>query len=125
MQVVLGVLLGRGRLVAEPDGIRLVVTLDERHRWLAEWTYQRIAPLAPMPHRARGRVLLRSETHPLFAELAAALDRPRRVLRLVEREALWVWAMYARVSGCERLVTPRCLCAPATPPPLRILRRAS
>jgi hypothetical protein len=125
VQVILGTLLGRGRLVAEPEGVRLVVTLDERHAWLAEWTYERIAPLAPTPHRGRGRVLLRSEIHPMFADLTAALDRPRRLLAVVRREALWVWAMYARVGGCERLLQPRCTCAPVTPPPLRTLRRAS
>ena len=124
-QVVLGAILGGGRLVAEADGMRLVVALSERHAWLAEWTYQRIAPLAPMPRRGRGRVLLRSEAHALFADLAA-LERPRRLLSLVGREGLWVWSMYARVSGCERLVREAsCGCAPATPPPLRTLLRAS
>lgn len=125
IQVVLGMLLGRGKLVAEDGGVRLVVTLDERHAWLAEWTYERIAPLAPMPHRARGRVLLRSETHPMFADLAAALARPKRLALVIRSEGLWVWAMYARVSGCERLPETRCACAPATPPPPRGLCRAS
>jgi hypothetical protein len=125
VQVLLGTLLGRGRLLAEADGVRLVVTLDERHRWLAQWTYERIAPLAPTPHRARGRIVLRSEAHPVFADLASALQRPRRLLRLVEREALWVWSMYARVSSCERLAAARCGCLPATPPPTRTLGRAS
>src|SRR5919199_5467760 len=102
VQVVLGTLLGAGRLVAAVDGVRLVVVLHERHRWLVHWTYERIAPLASTPDRARGRVALRSEAHPLFAELAPLLDRPRPLLRAVRREALWVWAMYARVRGCER-----------------------
>jgi hypothetical protein len=124
VQVLLGTLLGRGRLVADPDGVRLVVVMDERHAWLADWTYQRIAPLALPPQRVRGRVLLRSATHALFADLAEMLERPARLLAVVGRDGLWVWAMYARVSGCERSRAP-CVCAPATPLRLRTLRRAS
>ena len=125
IQVVLGTLLGRGKLVAEDGGVRLVVTLDQRHAWLAEWTYERIAPLAPMPHRSHGRILLRSETHAMFADLAAALARPKRLLSIVRHEGLWVWAMYVRVSGCEVLEPAGCACAPAMPPRLRKLPRAS
>jgi len=125
IQVLLGTLLGRGKLVAEDGGMRLVVTLDERHAWLAQWTYERIAPLAPMPHRARGRILLRSEKHPFFADLAAALARPKRLVSVFRREGLWVWAMYARVNGCELLPQTSCACAPATPPRPRGLCRAS
>src|SRR5919201_5407314 len=99
VQVLLGALLGRGRLVAEGGDLHLVVLLDDRHAWLAEWTYRRIAPLAPPPLRANGRVLLRSVVHPLFAELDAVLARPTRLVAALGREALWVWAMYARVSG--------------------------
>jgi hypothetical protein len=125
VQVVLGALLGRGRLVADVEGVRLVIALAHRHGWLAEWTYERIAPLAPMPQRGRGRVVLRSEAHPLFGDLASALCHPRQLLGCVKRDGLWVWAMYARIAGCERLAEPRCACAPATPPPLRTVRRAS
>jgi hypothetical protein len=67
VQVVLGALLGRGRLVAEGGDMHLVVVLGERHAWLADWTYRRIAPLAPSPLRTHGRILLRSVPHPVFA----------------------------------------------------------
>ena len=124
-QVLLGALLGRGKLVADPDGVRFVVVLHRRHEWLAQWTYERTAPLVSTPERSADRVVLRSEPHPLFAELAAALETPRRLIAVVGRDALWVWAMYARIGGCERSYLTRCGCAPATPLRLRTLRRAS
>ena len=126
-QVVLGTVFGRGRLVAAADGVRLVVAVDVRHAWLLEWTYERLAPLATArPRRGRDRlVVLRSEPHPLFAELAARLDRPVDLAEMAGPLGLRLWALHARLAACERDGTIACACAPAKPLRRRALLPAS
>lgn len=110
LQLLVGTLLGRGRLVASPDGVRLVLALDVRHAWLAEWTYERLAPFVPPPVRRHGRVVIRSEAHPVYAELLRRFAAPRRVRPMVGPGALRVWALYERVAACERLGGHTCRC---------------
>ena len=116
VQVLLGTLLGAGRLVPAPDGFSLVLSLDARHVWLSEWTYERLAPLVPVPARRDSRVEIRSAPHPFFADLAALLAHPARLRRVVGERALWLWATHQLVRECEREAGDACTCARAAPP---------
>lgn len=110
LQLLVGTLLGRGRLVASADGVRLVLALDDRHAWLAEWTYERLAPLVPPPRRRLGRVVIRSEAHPIFGELLQRFAARHRVRGILGPEAVRLWALYERVAACERLGAHACRC---------------
>ncbi len=113
LQVLLAALLSIGRLVRDADGLRFVLELRLPHAQLAEWTYERLAPLVPRPVRAVGLWRIRSTTHPIFAELAACIGRPAEVRRLLSREGLWVWAAFVRAAACEAEACARCECAPS------------
>ncbi|OLC56677.1 MAG: hypothetical protein AUH85_05655 [Chloroflexi bacterium 13_1_40CM_4_68_4] len=125
VQVLIGTLLGRGRLVANAEGVHLALALDPRHAWLAEWTYQRLAPLVPAPVRSRARVLIRSERHPIYGELASLLCSPGLLRGIVGPEAIRLWALYMRLDECERRRVRECRCALLRPPPPRMLAPAS
>jgi hypothetical protein len=124
LQVLVGTLLGRGRLVSEADGVCLVVALRARHAWLADWTYERLAPFVPPPHRSADRVVIRSAPHPIFADVAAWLGQSGAG-GLMRQEAVWVWAIYQRIAACERAGTQVCRCATLRRPPPRRLASAS
>ncbi len=126
LQVVLGTLLGRGRLVAARDGVRLVLSLRGRHAWLAEWTYERLAPLVSQPARASDRVIVRSEPHPLFADLAERIAAPHALRDLIGTDALRLWALYQRLEDCESAALgAACRCELLRPPRPRVLAPAS
>lgn len=108
LQVLLGTVLGRGRFLRDGEGVRFELELRARHLPLAEWTYERLAPLVSRPTRRSGRARIRSEPHPVFAQLAAR--RPNSVGRLLTRHGLWVWVAYERAATCEAGAR-RCECA--------------
>ncbi len=116
LQIALGTLFGAGRLVPTAGGVGLALTLDARHGWLADWTYERLAPLVPAPLR-RGRcVEICGAAHPFFGDLSVILASPSRVRALVGPCALWTWATHLRVRECERRAVDACACAAACPP---------
>ena len=115
VQVLLGTLLGAGRLVPSRGGFSLVLSLAPRHAWLSEWTYDRLAPLVPPPAPRDGRVEIRATSHPFFAELAQVVARPGQLRRVVGERALWLWATHQRVQDCERNGPAVCACARTVP----------
>ena len=120
VQVLLGTLLGAGRLVAADAGVCFVLSLRVRHRWLVDWTYERLAPLVPAPRERRGRVEIRSDPHPAFGEVAVTLARRRALRRSLGAEALWLWSLYQRIGPCEREDVAVCLCGALRPPRRRV-----
>lgn len=111
-QVLLGTLLGRGRLMRDVAGVRFVLVLSERHARVAQWTYERLAPFVPAPTAQGERVAIRSLPQLLFAELAALLARRAQLRRLLDAEALRVWALHQRLAECEAASEP-CRCGQA------------
>lgn len=114
LQVLLGTLLGCGRLVRDVAGVRFVLELPARHARIAEWTYERLAPLVPAPVARGERIAIRSAPHPVFAALSPRLARRAELRRLLRTEALRVWALYQRLAECEAKGV--CRCAAVTPP---------
>ena len=99
-QVILGSLLGDGRLVGEDGDRRLRIAHAAARVDYVRWKYERLGPFAGEPPRhTGGRLGFETVTHPVFDDLAALFcrrDGGRRVRRedvlpLVRPLGLAVW----------------------------------
>ncbi|HEY8656071.1 MAG TPA: hypothetical protein VIN34_04995 [Candidatus Limnocylindria bacterium] len=90
-QVILGSLLGDGRLVgADGSGRRLRIAHAADRAGYAQWKYERLGPLGEAAPTERGGVVsFTTVAHPLFDDLAA-LPR-QRLVELVAPLGLAVW----------------------------------
>jgi LAGLIDADG DNA endonuclease family protein len=98
LQIILGSLLGDGRLVGAPRDRRLCIAHRADRSDYVRWKYERLASLAATAPRERhGVVSFETITHPLFDDLALILrPRPGRtraevIARLLRPLGLAVW----------------------------------
>jgi hypothetical protein len=94
--VILGSLLGDGRLVGATRQRRLAIAHRADRRDYVLWKYDRLGPFASEAPRERDGVLsFETVTHPLFDDLARVLSDPfaRRdaITRLLRPLGLAVW----------------------------------
>lgn len=91
-QVILGSLLGDGRLVGAAGARRLRIVHRAERAAYALWKYERLGALADAPPRLRGDgcLELRTIAHPLFDDLASLFGEgcDREVPRARRRDAL-------------------------------------
>jgi len=89
-QVILGSLLGDGRLVGDGSGRRLRIAHAAARAGYVQWKYERLGPLAAeAPTERCGVVSFTTVAHPLFDDLAA-LPR-QRLVELIAPLGLAVW----------------------------------
>lgn len=100
LQVILGSLLGDGRLVGAEGQRRLRIAHEPKRADYVRWKYQRLGAFAgDAPRQAGGHLTFETVAHPVFEDLAPFFYRPdgarhvRRedVLRLVRPLGLAVW----------------------------------
>lgn len=88
IQVILGSLLGDGRLVGRPTDRRLHIRHSALRADYVRWKYERLGALAAdPPRRSNGHVELETIAHPVFDDLAQLFCRPDGS-RQVRREAV-------------------------------------
>jgi hypothetical protein len=95
-QVILGSLLGDGRIVGFPTERRLRVAHGEARRDYVRWKYERLGSFAADPPETRnGIVRFETVTHPLFDDLERLLAdhhaRHDAITRLLRPLGLAVW----------------------------------
>ena len=89
-QVILGSLLGDGRLVGDGSARRLRIAHAAARAGYVKWKYERLGPLAAeAPTERCGVVSFSTVAHPLFDDLAA-LPR-QRLVELIAPLGLAVW----------------------------------
>jgi hypothetical protein len=95
VQVILGSLLGDGRLEGDPGERRIRIAHRAERAEYVWWKYERLGALAAHPPQETGDHLeFRTITHPLFDDLApyfAGADSRRRVRELLAPLGLAVW----------------------------------
>lgn len=89
-QIILGSLLGDGRLVGDASARRLRIAHAATRAGYVQWKYERLGPLAAeAPLGRAGVVSFTTVAHPLFDDLAA-LPR-QRLIELIAPLGLAVW----------------------------------
>ncbi|GAC1459218.1 MAG: hypothetical protein NVSMB8_08650 [Candidatus Limnocylindrales bacterium] len=89
-QVILGSLLGDGRLVGDGSARHLRIAHAAARAGYVRWKYERLGPLAAEAPAERGGVVsFTTVAHPLFDDLAA-LPR-QRLVELISPLGLAVW----------------------------------
>ncbi len=89
-QIILGSLLGDGRLIGDGSARRLRIAHAAGRRGYVLWKYERLGALvADAPFERGGSVSFTTVAHPFFDDLAA-LPR-RRLIELVAPLGLAVW----------------------------------
>ncbi len=94
VQIVLGSLMGDGKLVGEPGARHLRITHRADRAAYARWKYERLGSLASEPPRiVDGLVQLDTIVHPLFDDLAPLFHRGSRsrAVDLLRPLGLAVW----------------------------------
>ena len=98
-QVILGSLLGDGRLIGEVGNRRLRIAHPRDRSDYVRWKYERLGPFAAEAPRAHDLIVgFDTVAHPLFDDLAQLLDEgvrgeetPPAVTRLLRPLGLAVW----------------------------------
>ena len=89
-QVILGSLLGDGRIIGGPFERRLAIAHQLSRASYVRWKYERLGALAAEPPAERdGRLSFTSIAHPLFDDLST-LSR-KRLVELIAPLGLAVW----------------------------------
>ena len=89
-QVILGSLLGDGRIIGGPFERRLAIAHHLSRASYVQWKYERLGALAAEPPAERdGRLSFTSIAHPLFDDLST-LSR-KRLIELIAPLGLAVW----------------------------------
>ena len=89
-QVILGSLLGDGRIVGGPLERRLAISHQRDRASYVWWKYDRLGPLAAVaPAERDGRLSFTTIAHPLFDDLST-LSR-KRLVELIAPLGLAVW----------------------------------
>lgn len=94
LQVIIGSLLGRARIVGAAGERWMRIEHEVEARDFVWWKYGRLAPLArDAPQEAGGRIGFRTIAHPLFDDLVPLLDPECRatVRALLAPLGLAVW----------------------------------
>jgi hypothetical protein len=110
VQVILGSLLGAGRLHGDAGARWLLVSHELERADYVWWKYERLAAFAyAAPSLACERLMFRTIAHPFFDDVAALLADPThpRVRRLLAPLGLAVWlADLGRIELREAIFVP-------------------
>jgi len=99
LQVILGSLLGEGRLIGDLGDRRLRIAHHRERSDYVRWKYDRLGPFAAEAPRARDLIVgFDTVAHPLFDDLAQLFhegvcgeETPPAVMRLLRPLGLAVW----------------------------------
>lgn len=99
LQIILGSLLGHGRIEGSPGARRLAVFDSVDRAGYVWWKYDRLGPFADLPPQSRdGIVEFRTIAHPLFDDLAALIRKPAGVADLLMPLGRAVWLTDTRAQ---------------------------
>jgi hypothetical protein len=91
LQIILGSLLGHGRIEGSPGARRLAISDNVDRAGYVWWKYERLGQFADLPPQTRdGIVEFRTIAHPLFDDLAALIERDIDDLLRPLGRAVWL-----------------------------------